>query len=85
MINNWSTADFVPAFGLHMISLVRASGKTFKQYFLDALEGAREACFLRELFCQRPVLTDPVPSPRHVLSPDAPAVCSGFGFNKYKI
>ena len=47
--------------------------------FLDAFEGAREACFLCELFCRRPVLTDPVPSPRRALRPDAPVVCSILG------
>ena len=40
-INRGSTGDFVPAFGLHRISLVRASGKTFRRRFHDALEGMR--------------------------------------------
>ena len=53
------------------------------QYFFDALEGTREACFLGELFCRRPVLTDPVPSPGRALRPDAPVVCSGFGLDSY--
>ena len=44
------------------------------QYFLDALEGTRDACLLGELFCRRPVLTDPVPSPRRALRPGAPPV-----------
>ena len=30
----------------------------------DALEGAREACFLGEQFCRHPVLPDPAPPPR---------------------
>ena len=38
LTNRLSTGDFVPAFGLHWISLVRASGETFKQYVLDALD-----------------------------------------------
>ena len=46
------------------------------------MEGTREACFLGELLCRRPVLTDPVPSPRRALRPDAPVVCSGFGFDR---
>ena len=32
--------------------------------------------------CIQPVLTDPVPSPRRALRPDAPVVCSGFGFDR---
>ena len=63
IVNRLSTADFVPTFGLHRISLVRASWRTFMQYFINALEGKREACFLGKLFCRRPVLTGPVPSP----------------------
>ena len=82
LVNRWSTADFVPAFGLHRISLVRASGETFRQYVLDALEGAREACLLGGLFCRRPILTDPAPSPRRALHPDPPVVCPSFGIDK---
>ena len=33
-INRGSTADFVPTFGLHWISFVRASGETFKRGFV---------------------------------------------------
>ena len=33
-----STGDVVPAFGLHKISLVRASEDMFRQYVLDALD-----------------------------------------------
>ena len=36
-INRGSTADFVPAFGLHRVSLVRASGEAFKRCVFDAL------------------------------------------------
>ena len=53
------------------------------QYFLDALKGTRDACLLGELFCRRPVLTDPVPSLRRALRPDAPVVCSGFGLDRW--
>ena len=70
LVNHWSTPDFVSTFGLNRISPVRASGETFLQYFLDALGGARDARLLGELFCRRPVLTDPIPSPRRALRPD---------------
>ena len=73
--------EFVPTFGLHRILLVRAFGETFMQYFFDALEGTRVACFLGELFCRRPVLIDSIPSPRRALRPDAPVICSGFGID----
>ena len=33
------------------ISLVRASGETFRRRFFDALESTRDSCFLREQFC----------------------------------
>ena len=82
-LNRSSTADFVPAFDLHRISLVRASGGTFRHYVLDALEGTREACLLGGLFCRRAVLSDPAPSPRRALRPDRPVVCSGLGFEKF--
>ena len=49
------------------------------------LEGTREACFLGGLFCRRPVLTDPAPSPRCALCPDPPVVCSGFGLDKFQL
>ena len=37
-MNRLFTRDFVPAFGLHKISLVRASRKTFKRRVFDAFE-----------------------------------------------
>ena len=67
--------------GLHRISLVRAAGDTRRRVF-DALEGARDACFLGKQFCWHPVLPDPAPPPRRALRPDAPVVCPGFGFDK---
>ena len=84
-LNRSSTGDFVPAFGLNRISFVRVSGETFRQYVLDALEGTRKACFLGGLFCRRPVLTDPAPSPRRALRPDPPVVCSSFGLDKSRL
>ena len=62
-INRSLTADFVPSFGLHKISLVRASGETFKQCVLDVWEGTREPCFLDRIFCRRPCPA----LPRHAL------------------
>ena len=65
--------------GLHRISLVRASGETFKRYVLDALDlGGYEG----GLFSGRTVLTDPAPSPRCALRPDPPVVCSRFGLDR---
>ena len=83
VINRLSTADFVPAFGLHRILLVRASGETFKRFVFDALGGTRDACLLGELFCRGPVLTDPAPPPRRAPRPDPPVVCLGFGFDRF--
>ena len=80
LTNRPSTADFVPAFGLHRISLVRASGRTFRQYVLDDLEGTREAC---GLFPGRTVLSASRPDrPRPVAPPCAPSrpACGMFGF-----
>ena len=54
-----STVDFVTAFGLNGISLVRASGGTFRRRVFDALEGMRDPCPLGEQFCWHPVLPDP--------------------------
>ena len=66
MINPLSTADrplvnrsLCSSIDLHRISLVHASGETFRQRVFDALEGTRDACILGELFCRRPVLPDP--------------------------
>ena len=46
LTNRLSTGDFVPAFGLHRISLVRVFGETFKRFVQDALECTRDACLL---------------------------------------
>ena len=80
-INRLSTVDFVPAFGLHKISRVRASGKTFKRRVFDASEGTRDPCLLGEQFCWHPVLPDLAPPPRRALRPDPPVVCPGFGLD----
>ena len=61
--NRLSTGDFVPAFGLHRVSLVRASGGTFRRCVHDALEGTRDAYLLGRLLFRRPVLTDAAPPP----------------------
>ena len=82
-INRSSTADFVPAFGLHNISLVRASGGTFRRRFHDALESTRVLCLLGEQFCWHPVPRDPAPPPRCAPRPDLPVVCPGFGLDRY--
>ena len=82
VINRLSTADFVPAFGLHRILFVRASGETFRRRVFDALGGTRDACLLGALFCRRPVLPGPAPPLRRAPRPDPPVVCPGFGFDK---
>ena len=74
---------FCSRIGLHRISLVRASGETFRRRVFDALEGTRDACLLGEQFCRRPVLPDPAPPPRRAPRPDPPVVCPGFGFDKF--
>ena len=61
VINRGSTADFVPAFGLHRISLVRASGEAFKGRVFDALEGTRNSRPLGDQFCWHPVVPDIAP------------------------
>ena len=67
--NRLSTGDFVPAFGLHRISLVRASGETFRRRVFDALEGTRKDCPLGEQFCWHTVL--PAPRRHAAVRPDA--------------
>ena len=69
--------------GLHRISLVRASGETFKRRVFDALESAGKDCSLGEQFCWQTVLPDPTPPPRRAPRRDPPVVCPGFGFDKY--
>ena len=81
--NRLSTAGFVPAFGLHRISLVRASGETFRRRLFDAWGGTRDACLLGVLFCRRPVLLGSAPPPRRAPRPDPPVVCPGFGFDRW--
>ena len=73
-----STFDFVPAFGLHRISLVCDSRKSFRILFLDVLVDKRDACFLGVLFCRRSFLLGPA-APRL----DPPVVCPSFGFDRY--
>ena len=46
MINHGSAAHFVPACGLHRISLFRASGETLGRLEFDALENTRDPCLL---------------------------------------
>ena len=55
---------FVPAFGLHRISIVRDSGKTLRRVFFDALGVTRDPCLLSDMFCRRPVLPGPSDQPR---------------------
>ena len=73
---------FCSPIGLHRISLVRASGETFRRRFFDALEGARKDCPLGEQFCWHPVLPDPAPPPRRAPRREPPVVCLGFGLDR---
>ena len=66
---------------LHTISLLRASGESFRRRLFDALEGAREARILGEQFCWYPVLPDPAPPPRRAPRPGPLVVCPGFDFD----
>ena len=72
---------FRSSIALHRISLVGASWEMRRCVF-DAFGGTREVCFLGEEFCWHPVLPDPAPPLRRALRPDAPVVCSAFGFDK---
>ena len=85
MTNRLSTAGFAPAFGLHRISLVRASGETFRRRVFDALEGTSEACSLDEQFCWHLLLPDSAPPPRRAPRPDPPVVCPGFKLDSIPI
>ena len=69
---------------LNGISLVRASGGTFRRCVFDVLKGMRDAYLLGEMFCRRPVLPGLAPLLRYAPRPDLPVVCPGFGFDKYK-
>ena len=88
LINRGSTGDeprvnrgFCFPIGLHRISLVRASGETFKRRVFDALEGTRKDGPLGEQFCWHTVLSDPVPPPRRAFRRDTPVVCPVFGLS----
>ena len=88
-MNRWSTGcqpvvnrGLCSSIGLHRISLVRASGESFRRRVFDALEGTREARFLGEQFCWHPVLPDPALPPRRAPRPDPPVVCPGFGIDR---
>ena len=64
------------------ISLVLASGESFRRRVFDALEGTIVACPLGEMFCRRPVLPGPAPPPHRALRPDPPVVCPGFELDR---
>ena len=84
-MNRLSTADFVPAFGLNRISLVRASEELFRTFVLDALGEPGDGCVLRRETLRRSTLPGP-PCPAAPLCaarPDPPVVCPSFGFDKY--
>ena len=68
---------------LNRISLVRASGETFRRRVFDALESARKGCSLGERFCWQTVLPEPAPPPRRAPRRDPPVVCPGFGLDRY--
>ena len=78
-----STGGFVPAFGLHRVSLVRASGRTFRRRVLDSLEGARNACLLGELFCRRQ--SCPTPPRRPAVRSDPTRGMLGFWIRQVSI
>ena len=68
---------------LHRISLVRASGATFRRRVFDALEKSRKDCPLGAQFYWKKVPLDPAPPPRRAPRRDPPVVCPGFGFDKF--
>ena len=68
--------------GLHRISLIRASGESFRRRVFDALGGTRKACLLGEQFCWHPILPDPAPPPRRAPRPDPLVVCPSFRLHK---
>ena len=80
-MNRLSTDDFVTAFGVHGISLVRASRKTFRRRVFDSLQGTRDPCLLGEQLCWQTVLPDPAPPPRRAPRPDPLVVCPDFGID----
>ena len=82
--NHLSIGDFVPAFGLHRISLVRASEEMFRIVVFDALEDTNNGCALHGETRRRPILLGP-PCPATLLCaarPDPPVVCPGFGLDR---
>ena len=83
MTNPSSFCHFVPTFGLHTISVVRASGLWFGRFVFDASESVGEACSLNGQLCWHPVLPDPAPPPRRALQPDPLVVCPGFGLDRW--
>ena len=95
--NRLSTADFVPAFGLHNVSLVRAFAersvsigfrlfvlreKLFRRSVFDALERTRGACFLNEQCCRYRFLRGPVRPPRRAPRPDPPVACPSLELDR---
>ena len=53
----------IERFGLNKISLVRASGETFRRRFVDAVESKTDPCLLGQQFCWHLVLLDPAVRP----------------------
>ena len=83
-VNRLSTADFVPAFGLHRISLVRASEEMLRTIVFDAPEETSDGCVLRGETRRRSILPSP-PCPAAPLCaarPDLLVVCPGFGLDR---
>ena len=72
---------------LYRISLVRAPKATFKIYVFDALEGTRNSNLLGEPFRWCFLVLGPCPAPpfcRTLHRADAPVVCLGFKFHRWK-
>ena len=67
--------------GLNRISLVRASGESFKTVVFDIRVGKRVSCFLGEP-PSAPRPAPPRPVARHAPPrPEPPVVCPGFGLD----
>ena len=78
---------FCLAYGLHRISLVRASKEMFRTVVFDALEGTRDGCVLCEQTRRRPIqpgLPSPA-APPCAAPPDPSVVCPDFGFDRFVI
>ena len=83
LINRGSTAHCVPQMVYMGFRLFVLLGRRSGHFFFNALEGARDGCFLGEPFRRRPILPSPAPPPRRAPPrPDPPVVCSLFGFDK---